>query len=135
MPKTKFVDPIALKKIAKIKELLSKKEMNIRQISEHLFTCYRSAGTYIKFMHDNKLIYISSYKEMKLNKYNRNIAFYSYGSKQDVKKPKPKTPAQKSKMYRKKILNDPELYEFLSARRRALRRKPKPDWTSSWIQR
>lgn len=130
-----FINPAAVNKINKIKELLSKKEMTTQELSEYLFTCKRNASAYIKHLKENNLVYISSYKEIKLKKYVRNVAFYKFGSKPDVKKPAPKTGKEKGRLQRLKLLNDPELHEFFNAKRRRARIKPKTDWTSSWIQR
>ena len=135
MAKMSFVNAAALEKILKIKSLLSTKEMTISQLSEQIFTCYRSTSAYIKYLKDNNLVYISSYKVLKLNKYNRNVAFYKFGKKRDAAKPPPKTAAEKAKALRKKIFDDPELYSIYTAKRRLKNIKPKSDWSSNWIPR
>lgn len=109
--------------------------MTTKELSEHLFTCYRNANSYIKHLRQNNLVYISNYKELKLKKYTRNIAFYKFGSKPDKPKPAPKTAKEKGRLQRQKLLDDEELRDFFLAKRRQSRIKPKTDWTSSWIQR
>lgn len=126
---------LAIAKIAKIRELISKKEMSSTELCEKIFTSRRSINGYLRFLKLNNFIYIHKYKLVQYKDKKLYCPFYKFGNLPDAIKPKPKTPAEKYKTYREKMLKDDELRDFFLAKRRQLAIKPKQDWTTSWIKR
>ena len=135
MPNMSYTSDFALIKIAKMKVLLDKKEMSVRELADAVHTSVRNMNGYLRFLKLNNLVYISAYKKVQYENKQLYCAFYKFGFKPDAIKPKPQTAKEKAREKRARILADPELHDLLNAKRRARNIKPKADWTSSWVFR
>jgi predicted transcriptional regulator len=120
-------------KIARILDVLSNNEMNKRQLAEESFMCYDMLGKYIKYLVDEKLIYISSWKLDFVKKTFKPIPYYKAGDKKSKKKPRPLTQKERYARGREKLAKFDELAYIKHIKRKAKLIKPHVDWATQWI--
>jgi hypothetical protein len=109
--------------------------MSTKELAETLHFSVSNISYYLRFLQKQNCVYIASYRKVQYQDKKLYCPFYKFGSLPDAIKPKALTSSEKTKRNRLKILSDPDLRDFINAKRRAAKIKPKIDWVSSWIPR
>lgn len=119
-------------KINKILTLLKDKQQCSLDISEAIHVSKSCVKCYIKYLLQEKLIYIDSWVLCTKGKRTMFYAFYKTGNLRNKTKPKPLTEAQKSKRFRNKMKKDIDRIDLANAKRRIKRYKIQP--ADSWMK-
>lgn len=130
MANMSFTSDTAKLRMERIMQLLRREPMNKHQIATEMFLAPRWCGSYLTHMRKLGLIRICAWE--------RHIGEptprYELGSEPDVARPKPLTPAQIAKRYRKKVKSDPELAIKYLSKKKAYNTKPrKMDIAAAWL--
>lgn len=133
MAKMSFTTEASKRKLTRLQELLRQQPCTVQDLADGLFTTVRTANEYLSHLRDNKLVRVERY-ELRKTTYEHYVPVYIWGKGKDAKRPKPKTPAERMRIHRKRVATDQDLKDLANAKRRAKRRKIKPDWTSCWIK-
>lgn len=130
MANMSFTTETSALRMRRIIELLRNEPKNVHQIAHELCISKRWAGAYLTHMRSKGLIHICGWQ--------RHIGEptprYELGSEPDKPRPKPMTPAQIAKRYRKKVKSDPELSIKYMAKKKAYNTKPRGmDIAAAWL--
>lgn len=130
MANMSFKSETAKLRMSRIEVLLKQSPMNKHELATELCISTRWAGGYLSHMHKQGLIRVCSWT--------RHIGEptprYELGSAPDTARPKPMTPAQIAKRYRKKVKADPELAIKYLSKKKAYNTKPrKMDIAAAWL--
>lgn len=131
--------PVAKAKIEKILTLLSDKPMNLQQLCDSVHLVHRSMRDYLKYLHDTKQIYYSTYKYELVGNRMMPSRYYKAGKHKDTPKPPPLSTKDRSRLKRERLNEDSEKKEFYLARRRALawakKHQKTPNEANNWLKK
>lgn len=130
MANMSFTTETAALRIGRILELLKREPMNVHEIAHELCISKRWAGAYLTHIKSKGLIRVCGWTRQ----IGEPTPRYELGSGADTARPKPMTPAQIAKRYRKKVKADPELAIKYLAKKKAYNTKPrKMDIAAAWL--
>jgi len=130
MANMSFTTETAALRIGRILEMLKREPMNVHEIAHELCISKRWAGAYLTHIKAKGLIRVCGWTRQ----IGEPTPRYELGSSPDVARPKPMTPAQIAKRYRKKVKADPELAIKYLSKKKAYNTKPrKMDIAAAWL--
>jgi len=131
--KMTFITERAKNRIARIEQLLQGDGMPVLEICAALCITPRWGREYIRYLREQKKVYIVSWTRTTDGKKDHPLAVYRWGDGKDKRRPRRKSGAQRQRETRERMVEDDLAHEVHKARRRAKRVKPSRDWTAAWI--
>jgi len=110
-------------KVEKILKFLKREAKCVDDIKKQICASDSCVKYYIRFLRQEKIIYIHDWIFCTKGKRTMSYAYYKVGNLPDKEKPKPLTVAQKSKRYFEKRKKDLDRLDLANAKRRIKRYK------------
>jgi hypothetical protein len=114
--------PLTARRIAAITAALQAGPLCAHDLAPKIFLCYGHAWRYLKFMHQQHLVYIAKWTLRRAGN-ESHVACYRLGSRKDASRPAAMTDAQKQAAYKVRLRADEDRHELARAKDRARKRK------------